>query len=86
MTVERAGMTDPHISSPASVPGRLARATRFAKAHRPQLAVPVVLLYGQQLRWAVVVATVAAVIEVVRFLRSPLFMRIRLPAERHRHD
>lgn len=68
---------------------RLARVTRFANARRRHLAVmaiPVALLCGQQFWWAVVVAGVAVVIEGVRFLRSPLFLRIRITTERHRHD
>jgi predicted cobalt transporter CbtA len=52
-------------------------------------ALPVALLCGQQFWWALVVAAVAAVIEVIRFLRSPPFMRVRLPAAEkpvHRHE
>lgn len=61
---------------------RLGRAARFAKVCRPRLAVvalPVALVCGQQFWWAVVVAGVAAVLEVIRYLRSPPFMRMRLP-------
>ena len=76
-------MTDPGIPSPVPDPGRFARAARFAKACRPRLAVvalPVTLLCRQQFWWALVVAGVAAVIEVIRYLRSPPFMRLPLPA------
>jgi hypothetical protein len=65
--------------------GRLERAARFAKACRQRLAVaalPVVLVCGQQFWWVLVVAGVAAVIAVVRYLRSPPFMRMRLPANK----
>lgn len=75
-------MTNTRILSPVPDPGRFARATRFAKACRPRLAVvalPVTLLCRQQFWWALVVAGVAAVIEVIRYLRSPPFMRLRLP-------
>ena len=75
-------MTNPRTSLPDSDSGRFARATRFAKVCRPRLkvvALPVTLLCRQQFWWALVVAGVAAVIEVIRYLGSPPFMRIRLP-------
>ena len=84
-------VTTPRISSsdPSEAGrGRFGRATRFARAFRPRYAVaalPVALVCGQQFWWALVVAAVAAVIEVIRYLRSPPFMRIRAEP-RHRHD
>jgi uncharacterized membrane protein YfbV (UPF0208 family) len=81
-------MTHPRISSsdsPAVGSGRFARAARFAKACGPRFAVvalPVALVCGQQFWWALVVAVVAAVIELIRYLRSPPFMRIRLEPRR----
>ncbi|QUQ68054.1 hypothetical protein [Kutzneria sp. CA-103260] len=78
-----ADMTNARVWSDEAERSRVGRAARFAKACRPRLAVaalPVVLVCGQQFWWALVVAGVAAVIEVVRYLRSPPFMRMRLPA------
>jgi predicted cobalt transporter CbtA len=60
---------------------------RFARAFRRHVAVvalPIALLCGQQLWWSLVVAAVAVGIEVVRFFRSPPFMRVRLkPSDHH---
>ncbi|HEY0495998.1 MAG TPA: hypothetical protein VGD48_09650 [Kutzneria sp.] len=62
-------------------------AARFARAfrrHAAVLALPVALLCGQQFWWSLVVGVAAVGIEIIRFLRSPLFMRIRIePADRH---
>ncbi|MFI9380231.1 hypothetical protein [Kutzneria sp. NPDC052558] len=76
-------MTDARIDAEAAERSRMGHAARFAKACRQRLAVaalPVALVCGQEFWWALVVAGVAAVIEVVRYLRSPPFLRMRLPA------
>ena len=59
-------------------PARFARAFR---RHAAVLALPVALLCGQRFWWSLVVAVVAVGIEVVRFLRSPPFMRIHIEPE-----
>ncbi|MFC0547630.1 hypothetical protein [Kutzneria chonburiensis] len=57
--------------------------TRIFRRHAAVFALPVALLCGHQFWWSLVVAVVALGIELVRFLRSPLFMRIRIePAVR----
>ncbi|WP_157494580.1 hypothetical protein [Kutzneria sp. 744] len=62
-------------------PARFARAFRL---HVAVVALPIALLCGQRFWWSLVVAVVAVGIEIVRFLRSPPFMRIRLePRDRH---
>jgi predicted cobalt transporter CbtA len=58
-------------------------AARAVRRHAAVLALPVALLYGHQFWWSLVVAGVAVGIELVRYLRSPLFLRIRIePAVR----
>jgi len=79
------GTSNARIAPDSAERSRLGRAARFAKVRRPRLAVaalPVALVCGQQFWWALVVAGVAAVIEVVRYLRSPPFMRMRLPSDK----
>jgi predicted cobalt transporter CbtA len=59
-------------------------AARFARAfrrHAAVLALPVALLCGRQFWWSLVVGVVAVGIEIVRFLRSPPFMRVRIEPE-----
>ena len=52
--------------------------TRIIRRHAAVFALPVALLCGHQFWWSLVVAMAAVGIELVRVLRSPLFMRIRI--------
>ncbi|HTI27429.1 MAG TPA: hypothetical protein VL652_40980 [Kutzneria sp.] len=58
-------------------------AARAVRRHAAVLALPVALLCGHQFWWSLVVAVAAVGIELVRFLRSPLFMRIRIEPAVH---
>jgi predicted cobalt transporter CbtA len=60
---------------------RSARFARTFRRHAAVLALPVALLCGQQFWWSLVVAVAAVGIEIVRFLRSPPFMRVRIEPE-----
>lgn len=58
-------------------------AARAVRRHAAVLALPVTLLCGHQFWWSLAVAVAAVGVELVRFLRASLFMRIRIePAVR----
>jgi len=58
-------------------------AARAVRRHAAVLALPVALLCGHQFWWSLAVAVAAVGVELVRFLRASLFMRIRIePAVR----